>query len=174
MKKVFAQLIPPLYGKYLSLLALIDKKKAAQTAFDIFCTIRKGRVKPIQEDFLNAAKLTVEEINGQHIQVYHWKGTKPTVLLMHGWESNTFRWRNLIKKLREKDFDILAFDAPGHGYSTGKKLHVPLYAITSRFILDKYKPLLVEAHSVGGMTILYDHYKTPTSSVEKIVTITSP
>ena len=174
MKKVFAQLIPPLYGKYLSLLALIDKKKAAQTAFDIFCTIRKGRVKPIQEDFLNAAKLTVEEINGQHIQVYHWKGTKPTVLLMHGWESNTFRWRNLIKKLREKDFDILAFDAPGHGYSTGKKLHVPLYAITSRFILDKYKPLLVVAHSVGGMTILYDHYKTPTSSVEKIVTITSP
>ncbi|MBT8186747.1 MAG: alpha/beta hydrolase [Croceitalea sp.] len=174
MKNILSKIIPLLYGQYLNFLVLFSKKRTAQTAFDIFCTVRKGRVKDLQKDFLNSAKYSTEEVLGQHIQSYRWQGTKPTVLLLHGWESNTYRWRNLIKKLREHDFEVLAFDAPGHGYSTGKKLHVPLYANTTRHFLDKFKPTYVVAHSVGGMTILYDHYKNPDSSVDKIVTIGSP
>lgn len=174
MKKLQTLIIPLLYGQWLNLIALFSKRKAAQTAFDIFTTVRKGRVKSIQKEYLEAAKFTVEEVLGQQIQSYRWHGKKETVLLLHGWESNTYRWRNLIKKLREHDFDILAFDAPGHGYSAGKKLHVPLYANTTRHFLNKYRPTHVVAHSVGGMTILYDHYRNPTSSVEKIITIGSP
>ena len=168
------KLIPLLYGQWLNLIAVFSKRAAAKKAFDIFCTIRKGRVKPEQRDFLNHAKLTVEAVAGQQIQAYQWTGNKPTVLLIHGWESNTYRWRNLIKKLQEQDFSILAFDAPAHGYSTGKMLHVPLYAETLRHFLNKYMPDFVVAHSIGGMTILYDHFVFPESSVQKIVTIGSP
>ncbi|UJH66625.1 alpha/beta fold hydrolase [Allomuricauda sp. SCSIO 65647] len=174
MKKLLTRIIPLFYGQWLNLVVLFDKQKAAQIAFDIFCTIRKGRVRPEQEDFLDAAKLSVEEVIEQQIQAYRWPGGKDTVLLLHGWESNTHRWRNLIKKLQEHDFDILAFDAPAHGNSTGKMLHVPLYAHTLRHFLKKYQPKSVVAHSIGGMTILYDHFVNPESSVEKIVTVGSP
>ncbi|GGG55210.1 alpha/beta hydrolase [Croceivirga lutea] len=174
MRKIIEKVAPLYYGQLLNGMALFNKPKAAEKAFDIFCTIRKGRVKPEQADFLDAAKHTVEEIGEQHIQTYKWTGGKETVLLLHGWESNTYRWRNLIKMLQEKDFTILAFDAPAHGYSTGEMLHVPLYAESLRHILNKFTPDYVVAHSMGGMTILFDHYLHPDAPVQKIVTVGSP
>ncbi|MGD1946596.1 MAG: alpha/beta hydrolase [Croceivirga sp.] len=174
MKKLQSQIIPLLYGQWLNLVALFDSQKAARIAFDIFCTIRKGRVLPGQKDFLDSAKFSVETIEEHHIQTYKWPGKKDTVLLLHGWESNTHRWRNLINKLRAQDYEILAFDAPAHVYSTGEMLHVPLYAQSLRHVLDKFQPKRVVAHSMGGMTVLYEHYRNPKSSVEKIVTIGSP
>ena len=174
MKKTLNTLIPLAYGKLFNLMVIISPKKTALKAFDVFCTIRKGRIKPIQKAFLDSAKLYVETIGEHKVQTYQWQGNGPTVLLLHGWESNTFRWRNLIKKLKEQDFNIIAFDAPGHGYSSGNRLYVPLYAISSRFMMEKHKPTHIVAHSVGGMTTLYDHYINPESTVEKIVTIGSP
>ena len=174
MKKLFTSIVPLFYGQWLNLVAVVHPQKAAKIGFDIFCTIRKGRVKPEQKEFLDAAKFTVEEVMDQKIQIYKWPGNRETVLLLHGWESNTYRWRNLIKKLREKDIAILAFDAPAHGYSTGEMLHVPLYAHSLRHVLNKFMPKKVVAHSMGGMTVLYDHFINPESSIEKIVTVGSP
>jgi len=174
MKKLIAKIIPLLYGKLFNIMVIFNPKKTAIKAFDVFCTLRKGRVKPIQKAFLDKAKLTIETIGAHQIQTYHWPGSGETVMLLHGWESNTYRWRNLIKKLKEHDFNIIAFDAPGHGYSSGNRLYVPLYAISSRFMMQKHKPTYIVAHSVGGMTTLYDHYIEPESSVKKIVTIGSP
>src|SRR5690606_32675566 len=105
---------------------------------------------------------------------YQWSGTGATVLLVHGWESNSFRWRNLIQFLRANDFNILAFDAPAHGYSSGEYLHVPLYSECVLHMLEKHRPKHLVGHSVGGMTALYTQYRNPENSVEKIVTIGAP
>ena len=174
MKKLFARLIPKIYGKYFNLLAVFSKKSAAAKAFNVFCVVRKGRIQPQQMGYLQQAKHRVEAINGHDIQTYKWAGSKDTVLLLHGWESNTFRWRNLVARLQAADFNIIAFDGPGHGYSSGKKMHVPMYAGCAQYIIDKHQPKAVIGHSVGGMTALYNEYQHPQSSVEKIVTIGSP
>lgn len=174
MKKILATIIPLAYGKLFNLMVIVSPKAAAIKGFDVFCTIRKGKVKDFQKEFLDPARLETERIGEHQIQSYHWSGNKETILLIHGWESNTYRWRNLIKKLKEGDFNIIAFDAPAHGYSSGKKLYVPLYAESTRFMMTKYKPKHIVAHSVGGMTTLYDHYLNPKSTVEKIITIGSP
>lgn len=174
MEQIKKRWLPLLYGQWLNIIAFFDRKKAAKIAFDIFCTIRKGRVLPEQRAFLDKAKHSVEIVGEHHIQTYRWPGKKSTVLLLHGWESNTFRWQKLIKKLREYDFDILALDAPAHGNSSGTQLHVPLYAESVRHLLKRFQPKFVVAHSMGGMTIIYDHYINASSSVEKIVTIGSP
>ncbi|RNC89340.1 MAG: alpha/beta hydrolase [Allomuricauda sp.] len=174
MQNLIARTIPLAYGQLFNLIALVDKRAAAIKAFRVFCTIRKGKVLPNQREFLEEAKHDRITIADHEIQVYNWEGSGETVLLMHGWESNSFRWRNLIKKLRENDFNILAFDAPAHGHSTGKFLHVPLYAKITRHILDQFNPKFVVAHSVGGMTIHHVHFLYPVSSLEKIVTIGAP
>ncbi|WP_350291072.1 alpha/beta hydrolase [uncultured Croceitalea sp.] len=174
MKKLLTELIPLFYGKLFNLTVILNPERTATKAFDIFCTIRKGRVKPIQATFLDKAKLTLETIGDHKVQTYNWPGNGETILLLHGWESNTFRWRNLIEKLKKKDYNIIAFDAPAHGNSSGDRLHVPLYSISSRFVMDKHQPKYIIAHSVGGMTTLYDHYVNPESSVKKIVTIGAP
>lgn len=174
MKKALKKIMPLAYGQYYNVYTLIAPKKAADSAFQLFTKVRKGRVKPEQAEFLDQAKFQVEDVAGHKIQSYHWPGNKETVLLVHGWESNTFRWRNLIKKLREADFNIIAFDAPSHGYSTGKHLYVPLYEEAVNHMVLKYNPKHLIGHSVGGMTIMYNQYKNPNPVVEKMITIGSP
>ncbi len=174
MKKIIAKLIPLAYGQYYTILSLFAPKKTAEKAFHLFCTIRKGKVLPQQKEYLDAVKHEMLHIGEHHIQTYSWPGKGKTVLLVHGWESNTFRWRNLIEKLKKKDFNILAFDAPGHGYSTGKYLYVPLYAEVLQHLIIKYRPKFLVGHSVAGMTIHYNEYRNQNTDIEKIVTVASP
>nr|WP_299385826.1 alpha/beta hydrolase [Allomuricauda sp.] len=174
MQKLIAKIVPLAYGQYFNISSLFAPKKAAHKAFVLFCTVRKGKVLPQQKDFLDASKLDVEQVAGHHIQSYHWPGTKETVLLVHGWESNTFRWRNLIRKLKEANFNIIAFDAPSHGYSSGKLLYVPLYEQALHHMIKKYDPKYLVGHSVGGMTLMYNEYKNPNPRVEKMVVIGAP
>ena len=174
MNKFIAKIIPPLYGQYFNLLSFFVPQKTAHKAFVLFCTVRKGKVLPQQAEYLEQAKNKIEEVSGHQLQTYTWPGKKETVLLVHGWESNTFRWRNLIQKLREADFNIIAFDAPSHGHSSGKLLYVPLYEEAVHHMINTYNPKHLIGHSVGGMTLIYNEYKNPNPKVDKIVTIGSP
>ncbi|WP_423998036.1 alpha/beta fold hydrolase [Maribacter sp. IgM3_T14_3] len=168
------KLIPKLIGFYFNFLVWFAPKKAAHKAFLVFIKVRKGRVLPNQKAFLDQAKLEVLSLEANEIQVYNWPGNKETVLLVHGWESNTWRWHKLIEKLQEADYNIIAFDAPAHGYSSGDMLHVPLYAETLQHVLTKYQPTVLIGHSMGGMTALYNESLHPNKTLEKIVTIGSP
>ena len=174
MKKLFSKIIPLAYGAYFNLCSHFSLKKTTKKAFYLFCTNRKGHVLPHQKDFLNSAKKEVLIVQNHNIQTYHWPGKGETILLVHGWESNTFRWRNLLKRLQEDDYNIIAFDAPSHGNSSGKYLYVPLYSEALQAVITKYNPKQLIGHSLGGMTILYNEYRNKNIEVEKIVTIGSP
>jgi len=167
-------MVPRLYGSIFNGLAYIAPPLAAKMAFSTFCKVRKGRVLPEQAGFLDLAIKDRERLAGHDIQTYHWEGPGETVLLIHGWESNSFRWRKLIGYLRDRDFNIYAFDAPAHGYSSGTYLHIPLYSDCVLGIIRKYQPRHVVAHSIGGMTTLYSLFRQPENGIEKIVTIGSP
>jgi len=174
MKKVLNKYLPLAYGSYFNILAAFSKKKAAEKAFALFCTPRKGRVRPEQQGFLKQAKSHRIKAADEELQTYHWQGDNETVLLLHGWESNAFRWRNLISYLREENYNIVAFDAPAHGHSTGTILNVPLYTECTKAVIDFYNPKILIGHSVGGMNSLYNQEKYPNKEIEKIVTIGSP
>ena len=174
MKRSLQRIIPRLYGLYFNSLAFFSEKSAAEKAFTLFCTPRKGKVLPLQQEFLESAKHDTVELGGMSLQTYRWKGEKERVLLLHGWESNTFRWRNLIGLLRQEGFDIVAFDAPAHGKSGGEILNVPLYAECTDHMINKFKPNYIVAHSVGGMTAVFHQYQYRTNKVDKLVSIGAP
>lgn len=174
MKKHNYNILPVAYGQYFNLYTLLAPKIAADKIFHFFCKVRKGRVLPQQAPYLDKAKHQLEHIAGHRIQSYRWPGHKATVLLVHGWESNTFRWRNLITKLKAAHFNIIAFDAPAHGYSSGEFLYVPLYEEVLHHLIKKYDPQHLIGHSVGGMTVLYNEFKNPNPNVKKIVTLGTP
>src|SRR5690606_36097328 len=151
MKKLLNKYLPLSYGAYINGISLLSTKKAAKKAFQMLLTPRKGKVGPDQESFLNAAKDRKIQVGAIHLQIYRWHGDNETVLLLHGWESNSFRWRNLIEKLRDDGYNIVAFDAPAHGNSTGKIFHVPLFTECTRAVMEIYRPKYIIGHSVGGM-----------------------
>ncbi len=174
MKKIVNRILPLAYGVYFNILALFSKKLAGEKAITLFSSPRKGKVLPIQASFLKKAEDTMIEVGGKQIQTYSWAGTKETVLLLHGWESNSFRWRNLISFLSDANLAIVAFDAPAHGNSSGGIFNVPLYAECTQHMVKHYKPTFIIGHSVGGMAALYHQYIYPHNSIQKIVTIGSP
>lgn len=171
---MLSKFIPVAYGAYFNALVHLAPKKAAKKAFDVFCTVRKGKVLPAQAPFLDIAKDKMHDVANHRIQAYRWIGNGPTVLLVHGWESNAWRWHKLIERLQKDDFNIIAFDAPAHGYSSGKLFNVPLNAEVLDYMIQYYKPRHLVGHSVGGMTALFHEYHYPGSHIEKIVTIGSP
>ena len=174
MKKILNKYVPLAYGKYFNLLALFSRSRAAHKAFTLFCTPRRGRILPSQTSFLKAAENGVESVNDHRLQTYKWAGDKETVLLLHGWESNSFRWRNLIGFLQNEGYNIITFDAPAHGRSSGKIFNVPIYTDCINFMVEKHQPKFMIAHSVGGMAAVYHQYKYPVNSLESIITIGSP
>lgn len=162
------------YGAYFNGIVRFSENMAAKKALQLFSTPRKGRVLPHQEAFLKSAMDKKVAVNGLDIQTYRWPGSKETVLLLHGWESNVFRWRNLIEKLREADFNIIAFDAPGHGYSQGKILNLANYSESTRHLIELYGPKHIIGHSMGGLTMIYAQYKNPRFPIEKLVALGTP
>lgn len=174
MKKLYNNILPHAIGFYFNVLAIFSKEGVAQKAFTLFCTPRKGKVLQLQTSFLDKARHDVVTVGGKKLQTYCWPGKKETVLLLHGWESNSFRWRNLIGLLQNEGYQIIAFDAPAHGNSSGSILNVPLYAECTEHVIQRFNPDCIVGHSVGGMTAVYHQHLYPNSSVQKIVTVGSP
>lgn len=174
MEKLLYKYLALAYGQYFNTWAMVSKRKAAEKAFTLYCSPRKGKVLNHQRDFLDAAKDQVIQVGNIDIQTYQWSGKNETVLLLHGWESNVFRWKNLIEKLQEANFNIIALDAPAHGNSSGTMLNVPLYTECANEVIGTYTPSYVIGHSMGGMTTIYNQYKYPNPGIKKLVSLGSP
>jgi len=176
MKKIFNRIITKSLGLYFNTAAILAPKKIAKNAFTLFCTPRKGQVTKGQKGFLEDAKDLILEAEATKVQTYLWKGSGSTILLMHGWESNTFRWRNLIPILQSENYNVIAMDAPAHGNSSGQQFHVPLYTECAQKVIDTYQPTYVIGHSIGGMALLHNLYKYPEANknIQKVVTLGSP
>jgi len=173
VKKAFQKFIPKLIGSAVNTQYLFDKKGAVQRAFDIFCTPRKGRVLPDQKSFLNPAKDKTLSAEGVEIQTYVWEGDGPTILLIHGWESNVWRWHKYIPEYLSQGYRVVAFDAPGHGNSSGSILNVPLYTEAINAVVSNYNPDYTVAHSIGALSSIYYFKKFQPTTLKKMVVLGS-
>lgn len=170
-KKIIAKSI----GKYLNLLSLIAPSYTAKKTLEIFAKVRKGKIdKDKIFPILEEGKQNRFHCNGHEIQRYHWKGSGKKVLLLHGWESNTHRWRNLIISLKTQDFDIHAIDAPAHGYSSGTYHYLTNYAAAATKMIEEYDIEIVVGHSMGGMAMLFAKSLKPLENVRQLVSIGAP
>lgn len=152
MKKFF----PFLIGLKLRIQYLFSKEKATQSAFNLFCTPQKGKTKPYEAQFLNTSSNQKDITLASHrVKMYEWEGTAGTILLLHGWDSNSFRWKSMIQLLQKQDYNIIALDAPAHGQSDGDILNVPLYTECLNDFLKTKKVDAIIGHSIGAMTAIY-------------------
>ena len=174
MKKLVKKALPKLVGSYINTVHTIAPNRATKKAFNIFSTPRKGKIKPHQEGFLNAARSHIIEHDNILVQTYHWPGNGDTVLLIHGWDSNAFRWKTLVEHLQQQCYNIIALDAPAHGNSGGKILNVPLYTEFVRLLVQMHNPKHIIGHSVGGMTTIYHQMKFARPETKKLVILGAP
>ena len=156
----------------LNLLAVVSKKKAAQKAFNIFCTPFYRSKKQAPPVFDKAEQLSIS-VKGNTIRGFKWnKGGVKRILILHGFESSCKNFDAYIKALIKKDYEVLAFDAPGHGVSGGKHITLPLYiemitAIHFQFgIIQGFM-----AHSFGGLAVTHFIEKIPNDASTRLALI---
>jgi len=170
MEKILIKIV----GWSFNLTSYISKSYAANKALALFGTPRRGHITNEQSDFLNTAFREEFEYEKLPIMTYRWIGKKQTILLAHGWESNSARWKNLIKYLNEKDFNVIAIDAPAHGKSGGKLFNAITYSEFINVIAKRYQPDILIGHSVGGMASVLFQHKYKMDSVKKIILLGAP
>lgn len=136
------------------LLSAISKKKAAEQAFALFCTPQRRNKKPLPKIFEQAERLQFR-LDGLLIQGWRWNHpAERKLLILHGYESSATNFDRYVKPFIKKGYEVLAFDAPAHGRSGGKKITAPLYKKTIQEIHTQYGPIKsYMAHSFGGLAV---------------------
>jgi len=161
-------------GSALNATSLISSKYAAKKAINLFASPRKGRYNDDQKRIIDSAFFEEISYNNMEIATYRWVGKGKTVLLMHGWESNTARWEYILNDLKAQNYNIIALDAPAHGRSDGKQFNAVLYSEFINAVAKKFQPEVLIGHSVGGMASVFcmHHYNLP--SVKKMILLGAP
>lgn len=166
--------IPKIIGAIINFVSYFSSKFAAKLAIDLFSMPKKGNIKPEEAEYLKSATQEDVSYDKLSIKTYHWKGAKNAILLVHGWESNSFRWKDLIEHLKTHNYNIYAIDAPAHGASGGKLFNALLYAECINIIVNKFNIDTIIGHSVGGMSTVFFQHKYQLESIDKLVLLGAP
>jgi predicted alpha/beta hydrolase family esterase len=175
LKKSIRYLTVKSVGQFINLLLFVRPKKALQLSYALFTNPKIGRItkENLPEVLQNTTKETFKH-NEHHFQTYTWEGNTTKILLVHGWESNSARWKKILPHLQKSGSTIIAIDAPAHGQSSGKEFNVPRYTEFINKAVQKYKPSIIIGHSIGGSACIYHQYLYPDSSIEKMIILGAP
>ena len=92
---------------------------------------------------------------GGRLAVYSW-GAGPTVLLVHGWGARATHLGKLVPPLVAAGYRVVAFDAPGHGQSSGRTATLPQFAAAVAAVgADVGEVHTLIAHSFGAAMALW-------------------
>ena len=154
----------------LNLLAVVSKKKAAQKAFQLFCTPFYRSKKQAPPVFDKAEKMSIV-VKGVTVRGFRWnKGGIQRVLILHGFESSVKNFDAYVRALLKKNYEVLAFDAPAHGISGGRQITLPLYIETIAAI--HFQAGIIQgfmAHSFGGLALAHFIEKIPNAGTRMVL-----
>lgn len=163
-------------GWSLNTVARFNPELAGDWALRLFSHPRSRKSSTHAHELLQSAERRRHRLHDLELemQLFLWPGSGPTVLLVHGWESNTSRWLPLIRVLRQKNFRIIGLDAPAHGFSEGKQFNVVLYTQVLSEILNHHQPDIFIGHSAGGMAGAYHLYLKKEAPFGKMILLSVP
>lgn len=161
----------------LHLLSYISMSSAGRWALRLFTKPRRGRLSGKDRQFLSHARWESAQCRDLTVRYYVWENSEvkgPVVLLAHGWESNTARWRSLIRHIQPHSRKVIALDAPAHGDSEGEVFSAVVYAEFMAAVLQKEPCDVIIGHSAGGMALTFLLYDHPVASIKKVALLGTP
>jgi len=164
----------------LNILSLVSHKKAARKAFELFCTPQEKAAKK-QGHFSEKGEKLSFKLEGHTVRGHRWLPHQAStdslkkVLIAHGFESASRNFDQYVLPFLKKGYEVLAFDAPAHGQSGGKRITLPLYVRTIQTIYEQYGPIdSFMGHSLGGLAITLFLESLPPIRNTKLVLIAPP
>jgi pimeloyl-ACP methyl ester carboxylesterase len=140
----------------LNMLAVVSPARAARQALVLFNTPQytSGRTAP---DIFKTSERQVFKLHGKKVTGFRWNHPQPRkLLILHGFESSSYKFEQFISRGIKHGYEVLAFDAPAHGQSEGKTATLPEYIDMIRKVVELYGPIdAFICHSFGGLAIAH-------------------
>ncbi|RAR63798.1 pimeloyl-ACP methyl ester carboxylesterase [Paraburkholderia unamae] len=116
-----------------------------------------GRVAPDVDTFTLKVRAPMDWLDGPEVEVrVHRRGKGKPALLVHGWQSQAAELDALSGALVSAGFEVWMPDLPGHGYSSGAHLSLPLAASTLTAVQALAGPFsYAVGHSYGGASVVH-------------------
>lgn len=170
--KIGQKLVAGYFRTRLQLLSLFSAQRAAKSAFTLFCTplLRAGRISP---PVFEKGELLQFELEGVTIRGHRWNPAgRRKILIIHGFQSCSGNFAQYITALVDKGYQVLAFDAPAHGMSGGRRINLPLYLAMLSHIHNAFGPIDdFLAHSYGCVAVSHFLETIPHDASTKAVLI---
>jgi len=155
MKRHIVKFVIAVYSFYIKGVSVFSGRQAGLIASEIFKKPRGKKLYPKHIEWLNRYKVGYIKWNNQSCVKYHIPGNGRKILLAHGWESNSYRWRKYVEALTQLDYDIYLIDAPGHGLSEGDEFTPPMYGEAMNKLCHEIPIEIIVGHSAGGHATMY-------------------
>lgn len=161
-------------GLYLRMINSVSSKIGGKHTFYVFCSPFSPKVTPKQQKFLDTANIEDIDVDGETIKLYKWGTGDQKILCVHGWRSNSYRWRDYVKTLIEKDCTVYSIDFPAHGNSEGRFWNLLKAEAAIKATIDHIGVVdTIISHSVGCFCSLYFCDQHPTLQPRKMVSLAS-
>lgn len=125
-------------------------------------------------EWVNKAERIPITVSGKKVAVYSWgNASHPVVLFVHGWAGRATQFRKFFPLLLHAGFRVVAFDAPAHGKSEGKRTNILEFTEVMQQVFGQLgEPKAVVTHSFGGVVALYSAMQG--LPIKKLINIGSP
>ena len=100
-------------------------------------------------------------------------------MLCHGWGGHALNFTFIIKGLLDRGFNVLAYDSPAHGNSTGKQTNLLHNAQALLTISENVSPIYaLIGHSFGSISCAFaldlEQHSEQLKQIENIILIAGP
>jgi len=142
------------YRLYFSLIGRIAPRSVMQKAFTLFHTPHPYKRSDIEDEWLEKAEHFTFTFEMYDIAGYRWgKEGNPKVLIVHGWTGVATSMYQLVDAFVEEGYQVISYDAIGHGQSSGELSTLSQWADCLRAMNDFVGEVeCIVAHSLGGVT----------------------
>ena len=140
-------------GRAINTLGRLSPKLAGWIALQLFMRPRRIPISTAAAAFLDDAEPLALRTKLHRLSGYRWGAPegRPRVLLIHGWQSHSGRWKPLTRRLVEGGAAVTALDGPAAGRSKGKKTPFNEYVRAAVDFEAAHGPFDVYVgHSLGG------------------------
>ncbi|MFK7814741.1 MAG: alpha/beta fold hydrolase [Gammaproteobacteria bacterium] len=172
--------------KFFTLFSIISPSLTAKIAWPFFCKprIQKKPLSKTESKLIQQAKQYYVDSENYKIAVYEWGNSdhsdpKKTILFTHGWGGHALNFSFIIAKLVKGGFNVVAFDSPAHGKSSGNITNL-LHNTKALLSVCEHIPSVsvLVGHSFGAMANAYalelTNSTTRFSNIDRLILIAGP
>lgn len=157
----------------------VSPRWGASIALPLFAYVSKPRPVHVDDEptmsraLRRTTRVAGVDRRGVDVVVYEW-GTGPrTVVLAHGWNGRASQFATLVRELVAEGYRVVAFDAPAHGDSAGRRTYLVDWVDVLTQLQGRYgRFAAVVGHSFGGLGSLVS--VAGGIEAERVVTVSSP